>query len=161
MIRFSFLYLVALSVLFLLFYADTSILSRWVAGFHQQVVLRSLEFILDPGQVSGSDVLISPHFRLRIAKACNGVIPFLFYAASLIAFPARLSHKIVWLLIGYITIMSINILRIVFVARIVEVDTHYFELVHDLIGNSLLAITVLLLFVLFIKRSRTGEPLAS
>ena len=161
MIRFFFLYLVVLAILFLLFYADTSILSRWAAGFHQQLLLQSLESILDPGQVSGSDVLVSPHFRLRIVKACNGMIPFLFYAASLIAFPARLSHKAVWLLIGYIVIISINILRIAFVARMVEVDTHHFELAHDFIGNGFLAITVLLLFVWFIKRSKISGPLAS
>ena len=152
--RFIILYFAALAFLFLFFYADTSVISERVNFWQKSLTLYFLDLLLKPGQVVGSDILISPGYKLIITQACNGMIPILFYGASVIAYPASLSHRIIWGILGYLVISAANILRLVFVTYMVERGRENFELAHDLAGNALLMTVGLGLFVAFIRTGR-------
>ena len=152
--RFILLYLGMLVFLFLFFYADTSVISERLNAWQGELTLALLDLGLKPGQVQANEILISPTYKIIITQACNGMIPILFYWASLIAYPASLAHKFVWALIGYLLISAVNVLRILFVAHMVKGGRENFELAHDVIGNTFLMVTVLLLFILFIKTGR-------
>ena len=102
-------------------------------------------------------IIISSHYALVIEKACNGMIPYLFFLASIVAFPSTIIHKVKWAIMGYIFISAMNIFRIWFVTQLVIEERNNFSLAHDYLGNGLLIVTGLLLFTWFVKSRKKKE----
>jgi exosortase/archaeosortase family protein len=104
--------------------------------------------------MQGNEIIINSQYTLIIEKACNGIIPYLFFIASILAFPSTNRHKIFWALYGYIILNIINIFRIWLIIKLVLKKVDNFSLAHDFIGNSLLIFTSLSIFILFVKTIR-------
>jgi len=138
-----------------LFYAPTSSISILLNDGQTSLILFLLEFFLKPEQLQGIDIWINPHYKIIISKACNGVIPILFLFASILAYPSSVGHKILWMLMGYVLFSVVNVVRILLVVYVTQTGEGQqdFYWSHDLIGNSLLMLTGLGLFVAFIKTS--------
>lgn len=153
--RFVALYFLFLGILFMVFYAPTSMISSSLNELQTKLTLIALEFFLKPEQLQGIDIWINPHYKIIITKACNGIIPILFLIASILAYPATWVHKLIWGVFGYIIFFTVNIIRILWVVYITESGKGQEEFYwsHDIVGNSLLMFTGLILFVLFIKSS--------
>lgn len=153
--RFIALYFLFLILLFVLFYAPTSSISILLNDGQTSLILFLLEFFLKPEQLQGIDIWINPHYKIIISKACNGVIPILFLFASILAYPSSVGHKILWMLMGYVLFSVVNVVRILLVVYVTQTGEGQqdFYWSHDLIGNSLLMLTGLGLFVAFIKTS--------
>ena len=151
--KFIALYFLFLALLFTLFYADTSIISSALNDGQTKLTLYFLKLFLEPGQLQGIDIWINPHYRIIINQACNGMIPILFLWASVLAFPSNAWHKIFWIGIGYIIFSLVNIFRILLVVHFVEQPEGQsnFYWSHDLLGNSILIVVGLGLFIAFIK----------
>lgn len=156
--RFVALYFFWLALLFILFYADTSVLSRTLNDLQTSLTLWGLDRLLEPGQLRGIDIWINPHYKIIINQACNGVIPILFLFAAILAYPAKFFNKALWMLLGYLIFSLVNLFRILLVVYFVEGKggRGNFYWSHDLVGNALLMVVGLLLFIGFIKSSR-GE----
>ena len=154
--RFIALYFLFLALLFVFFYFPTSPFSRWLNDGQTQLTLLFLSFFLEPEQLKGFDIWINPQYKIIITQACNGMIPILFLFASILAFPSRVIIKLFWMILGYILFSLINVVRLLFVVYITQTGKGYtdFYWSHDLVGNALLMITGLGLFIAFIKTSR-------
>ena len=157
--KFVLLYLLALALLFVLFYADTSMLSRVLNDTQSALTLMMLEPFLKPGQLQGIDITISPYYKIIITQACNGMIPILFYFAAIVAYPSRLWVKPLWMGAGYLIFTLVNVVRILIVVHFVEQKggRDNFYLAHDIFGNLLLMVVGLGLFILFIRQTRVRE----
>lgn len=153
--KFALLYLLALVLLFVLFYANTTILSTLLNDTQTGLTLMMLEPFLKPGQLQGMDIIISPFYKIIITQACNGMIPILFYFAAIVAYPSRVWVKPLWMAAGYLIFTLVNVLRILIVVHFVEQKggRDNFYLAHDIFGNALLMIVGLGLFILFIISS--------
>jgi len=153
--RFVALYFLFLAILFMVFYAPTSSISTSLNELQTKLTLITLEFFLKPEQLQGIDIWINPHYKIVITKACNGMIPILFLLASILAYPATWTHKLIWSVIGYVTFFISNIIRILGVVYITENGEGQGEFYwsHDIAGNILLMSIGLTLFVFFIKTS--------
>ena len=153
--KFIALYFLFLALLFTFFYADTSVVSNTINDGQTKLTLYFLKLFLEPGQLQGIDIWINPHYRIIINQACNGMIPILFLWASVLAFPSNAWHKIFWIGIGYIIFSLVNIFRILLVVHFVEQPEGQsnFYWSHDLLGNSILIVVGLGLFIAFIKTS--------
>ncbi len=153
--KFVALYFLFLAVLFTLFYADTSVISNTINNTQTKLSLFLLNIFLEPGQLKGIDIWINPHYKIIINQACNGMIPILFLWASILAYPSTIWHKTVWMGIGYILFTFVNIFRILLVVHFTEQEAGQanFYWSHDLLGNSILMIVGLGLFIAFIKTS--------
>ena len=153
--RFIALYFLFLVILFVLFYAQTSVLSTYINEGQTQLTIFFLDFFLKPEQLKGIDIWINPHYKIYISKACNGMIPILFLFASILAYPSSYIHKIVWMSIGYVVFSLVNVFRILLVVYATQEGEGQEEFYwsHDLLGNSLLIMTGLGLFIAFIKSS--------
>ena len=151
--KFIALYFLFLALLFTFFYADTSVVSNTINDGQTKLTLYFLKLFLEPGQLQGIDIWINPHYRIIINQACNGMIPILFLWASVLAFPSNAWHKIFWIGIGYIIFSLVNIFRILLVVHFVEQPEGQsnFYWSHDLLGNSILIVVGLGLFIAFIK----------
>ena len=149
--KFLLSYWLGLALLFGLFYWDSSPFSLLVNTMQTNITAYFTSLSLEAGMMEGHHIFITEHYALVIEKACNGMIPYLFFIASIIAFPSTLIHKVKWALMGYLFIMSINVFRIWFVTQFVMIERENFSLAHDLLGNGLLILTGLILFTSFIK----------
>ena len=151
--RFIALYFLFLLGLFVLFYASPWQFIQLLHDMQTNLTLQVLKFFLKPEQLQGIDIWINPHYKIMITKACNGVIPILFLYASILAYPATFKHKIIWLVLGYILFFLVNIVRILWVVFVTQYGEGKgdFYWSHDIVGNILLVITGLGLFIAFIK----------
>ena len=153
--RFVALYFLFLALLFVFFYAPTSAVSTLLNEGQTKLTLYFLDIFLAPEQLKGVDIWINPHYKIIINKACNGVIPILFLFASILAYPSSVGHKILWMVIGYVLFSIVNVARILLVVYATQTGEGHedFYWSHDLIGNILLMLTGLGLFIAFIKTS--------
>ena len=155
--QFVALYFLFLLILFVLFYAPTSAISTFINTSQTTVTLYLLDIFLEPEQLKGIDIWINPHYKIIISKACNGIVPILFLFASILAYPAGWIHKIVWMGLGYILFVIVNVARILLVVYVTQTGQGHedFYWSHDLVGNMLLMLTGLALFIGFIKTSES------
>lgn len=151
--RFAYLYLAFLPLLFALLYWDLSPVAEFLNHYQTKLTLYFLDLGLAKGQLNGIDILVNPHYKIIITKACNGMIPILILFASILAYPVDWVHKLWWAIIGYVALTVINIARLLMVAHFVK-EQPDFPLYHDLFGNLLLMVAGLLLFYLFLKGTR-------
>jgi len=151
--RFIAFYFLFLGGLFVLFYAPTSQISHMINELQTTLTLKALDLFLKPEQLQGIDIWINPYYKIIITKACNGMIPILFLYASILAYPASLTHKALWMFLGYIIFFVMNIVRILWVVFVTQNGEGHgdFYWSHDIVGNTLLMITGLGLFITFIK----------
>lgn len=151
--KFIALYFLFLGLLFTFFYADTSSVSGILNQGQTKLTLYFLNFFLETNQLKGIDIWINPHYKIIITQACNGMIPILFLWASILAYPATLRHKILWMSLGYIIFSIVNIFRLLLVVYFVEQKEGQanFYWSHDLMGNFILMTVGLGLFIAFIK----------
>ncbi len=153
-------YWLGIALLFGVFYWDFSPLSSVINSFQTDLTAYLTSLSLVNTMMEEHRILINAHYSLVIEKACNGMIPYLFFLASIIAFPSTIIHKVKWAIIGYFFITFMNIFRIWFVTQLVLQARNNFSLAHDFLGNGLLIITGLLLFTWFVK-SRKREVIST
>jgi len=151
MIKFLLTYWIGIALFFGIFYWEVSPLSTSINQFQTDFTSYLTSLTLNEGMMEKHHIFINSHYSLVIEKACNGMIPYLFFIASVIAFPSTLLHKIKWIMIGYIIISIMNIMRIWMVTQLVLTEENNFSLAHDYLGNALLIFTGLVLFILFVK----------
>ena len=151
--EFGYRYMALLPLLFVLFYWELSPVADFVNHYQTKMTLYFLEWGLEEGQLRGIDIMVNPHYKIIITKACNGMIPILVLFAVIVAYPVNWMPKIWWMLIGYLVLTGVNITRLLMVAHFVKKQVD-FPLYHDLFGNLLLVLTGLLLFYLFLKKTR-------
>jgi len=153
--QFVSLYFLFLAILFVFFYAPTTSISDIINDGQSKLTLYFLDMCLEPGQLKGIDIWINPYYKIIINKACNGVIPILFLFASILAYPSSIVHKICWMLLGYLLFSVVNVARILLVVYFTETGRGQKEFYwsHDIVGNMLLMLTGVGIFVAFIKTS--------
>ena len=149
--KFLLTYWLGIALLFALFYWDYSPLSSILNAFQTKTTAFFTTLTLEEGIIEGNKIFITPYYTLVIEKACNGMIPYLFFLASIIAFPSTIMHKVKWAILGYLFISTMNIFRIWFVTQFVLAEQSNFSLAHDYLGNGILILTGLILFTSFVK----------
>jgi len=99
------------------------------------------------------DIVINPKYRVVITPECNGIIPYLMILSAILAYPCKITQKIVWAILSFFIFFIINIIRLYIVAIVVsKYGTNWFYLIHDIGGNLLLIITGATIFLLYLKR---------
>ena len=157
--KFLFTYWLGILLLFALFYWDHSPFSLFINNFQTNLTALMTSLSLPEGMMEAHRIFISEHYALVIEKACNGMIPYLFFLASILAFPSSLIHKVKWAIMGYLFITAMNVFRIWFVTQFVLLEQKNFSLAHDYLGNGLLILTGLILFTSFIKTRKKQKVL--
>lgn len=149
--KFLLSYWLGIILLFALFYWEQSPISDIINEVQTNLTSFLTSLSLSEGMMEGHRIFITQYYALVVEKACNGMIPYLFFLASILAFPSTKLHKVKWAIMGYFLISLINVFRIWFVTQFVIYEQANFSLAHDYLGNGLLIFTGLILFVSFIK----------
>jgi exosortase/archaeosortase family protein len=161
MIKFLLTYWIGIALFFGIFYWDASPISLLVNPYQTTLTSYLTSLVLPSEMMNNYRIFITEHYSLVIEKACNGMIPYLFFLASIMAFPSSIFHKIKWALIGYLLISLMNTFRIWMVTQFVLEERSNFSLAHDYLGNGLLIITGLILFISFVKSRKKNTLLRS
>jgi len=151
--QFGYRYLALLPLLFALFYWEHSPVAESINHYQTKLTLYFLNFGLREGQLRGIDIMINPHYKIIVTKACNGMIPILVLFSAILAYPSEWPYKARWILAVYVILAAANVFRLLMVAHYVKKQTD-FSLYHDLFGNLLLVLTGLALLYLFLRRAR-------
>ena len=159
--KFLLTYWLGIALLFAIFYWELSPISTTINTLQTDLTAYLTALTLPLGMIEEHKIFITSHYALVIEKACNGMIPYLFFLASIIAFPSSIAHKIKWAIIGYFIITAINVFRIWFVTQFVLEEKQNFSLAHDYLGNGILILTGLVLFTSFVKTRVKDKIVAS
>ncbi len=90
--------------------------------------------------------------RLQILDSCNGLAPFLLYAAALLAYPAYNKQKLTGIVLGYLVLMLLNMARIMLILYEVSLDPANLTWTHDYVGRYGMGVMTLMLFWLFTEK---------
>jgi len=150
--NFTLLYPFFMVVLFFLFYIESNPIAIALNNFQTNLTTMAISQLLPSHLMEKNTIIITPHYRLVIEKACNGMIPFLMFLASILAFKSSLKRTILFAFGGYLILFFVNIFRIYIVSLMVLEDKTNFSLAHDYIGNLILLLTGVILFFWFTKK---------
>jgi exosortase H (IPTLxxWG-CTERM-specific) len=119
------------------------------------VIARMSGFILrvfgEKAVVAGC-VVSSPRFAVTIYNGCNGLITSLIFISGVLAFPARISAKLIGVIGGLLAIQLINLVRIISLFYIGVFLPQYFSDAHIFIWQSLVIIAGISLWIVWAHR---------
>jgi exosortase H (IPTLxxWG-CTERM-specific) len=116
------------------------------------VIARMSGFVLrifgENATVTGC-VVSSPRFGVTIYNGCNGLITSLIFISGVLAFPARISAKLIGVIGGLLAIQLINLVRIVSLFYIGVFLPQHFNDAHIFVWQSLVIIAGISLWIVW------------
>jgi exosortase H (IPTLxxWG-CTERM-specific) len=97
-------------------------------------------------------VVASPRFAVTIYNGCNGLITSLIFISGVLAFPARVSAKLIGVFGGLLAIQLINLVRIVSLFYIGVFLPQHFNDAHIFVWQSLVIIAGISLWIVWAHR---------
>ncbi|CAA6825777.1 MAG: Unknown protein [uncultured Sulfurovum sp.] len=152
--KFLLIYLLALLFLFAIFYWDFSPIAKSINLWQVNLSSFLTSLTLPEEAMKENLIFINTQLTLVIDKACNGLIPYFFLLASIMAFPSTIKHKIKWAILSYLILSILNIFRIWFITKLVINSENNFSLAHDYLGNLFLVCSSMILFIAFIHTKK-------
>ncbi len=151
--RFLILFLTILGVSF------TVVALRQVNDFfvtpYTAVIAQMSGFILrifgEKATVTGC-VVSSPRFAVTIYNGCNGLITSLILVSGVLAFPARISAKLIGVIGGLLAIQLINLVRIVSLFYIGILMPQHFSDAHIFVWQSLVILAGISLWIVWAQK---------
>lgn len=122
--------------------------------FTLTLISYGVEFSNFPIKIQETLMLFDNGAKVIIDYSCNGLTAILLYTIAILSYPTYIKEKIIWLVVGYIIIVSINLLRIFVFSYAVTINPNYFHFAHDYIGRYGMGLLILSLFFIFTQYSR-------
>ena len=105
-----------------------------------------------PIQMSGATLIYQHGLELEIVNECNGLAAFLFFMAAVLAYPAPIKIKIIWLILAYCILLIANTIRLDWILYHVIEHPEDFKFIHEVVGRYVIAVIPLVLFYFFSDR---------
>ena len=153
--RFVLIYLLLLFLSFFILYGDVGGIGEEVNRIQTHLTLYGVSLFLDQAQINADMLIVSSGLKLQVTRECNGLIPFVFYLAGVIAYRSSIMQKLLWAAGGYFILSVVNILRIVGVYMVSRLDPQWFDAVHYMAGNLLIALSVGGLLVCYFRYAKS------
>lgn len=99
------------------------------------------------------DIFVNSDKTLGIADVCNGLELFVLFAGFLICFPATVSRKLIFLVIGFFSIYVLNIIRCAALVLISMYYDDYLDFSHHFLFTFIVYGFMFLLWYIFTKNS--------
>lgn len=166
MSRFFFTFLALLVVLFVLQLSPWG-QSAFVLPFTAMIadLSASLLQLWDPQVMAQGKVIWDPAsgFAVSIEAGCNGVEAGIILISAMLAYPAPWSAKLVGILVGNLTVQTLNLVRIISLFYLGQWSETAFEWAHLYIWQALIMLDVLVVFLIWLRwiarpRSGPGTP---
>jgi len=90
-------------------------------------------------------------FAVSIEAGCNGVEAAIVLLSAIVAFPAKIIHKAIAVILGVTTIQILNIARIISLFYLGQWNMDLFSWVHLYLWPVLIMLDVLLVFLIYLN----------
>jgi exosortase H (IPTLxxWG-CTERM-specific) len=90
-------------------------------------------------------------FAVSIEAGCNGVEATIILVAAMVAFPSTWKAKLLGILVGFVAIQAMNLARIISLFYIGQWNETAFEWAHLYVWQSLIALDVLIVFLIWLR----------
>ncbi|UCF10829.1 MAG: hypothetical protein JSW65_03880 [Candidatus Bipolaricaulota bacterium] len=129
----------------------------WIRG----AVARSTSVVLNAvGQgtsVRGGHTVASERFSISVVTACTGLFLMAVFSAAVLTYPARWWAKLAGLGIGVAGLYMLNVLRLVCLFFVGVFLPQHVDVTHLLVLQSLLIVSALLLWLLWVEKVAHGS----
>jgi len=150
--------------------ATLSIVYPWLSTRFHGITLRLMEataaivaMIASPlldGLILAERTIRTPNIAIEVIEECTGIYEILIFWAAVIAFPAAWRAKITGIIGGALTLLAINIIRMVFLVVVGDRWPDSFDFLHTYFWQATLILMILTVWILWIRlvASRTPKP---
>lgn len=97
------------------------------------------------------NMLSIPGFSVEVLDLCNGVEATLLLWSAVLAFRAPLAYKLKGLLVGTLTVHSLNIVRIISLLYLGAYNQALFHWVHSYLWDALIMLDILIVFIVWLR----------
>jgi exosortase H (IPTLxxWG-CTERM-specific) len=97
---------------------------------------------------------------VEIANGCNAIEASILLAAAILAFPARLGHRLLGATVGFVLLQAVNLLRIISLLYLERYAQGWFDFFHLYLWDGLIMLDGLLIFLLW-HRWQDRPPLSA
>jgi exosortase H (IPTLxxWG-CTERM-specific) len=103
-------------------------------------------------QVSGANITAAA-FSVEVGTGCTATIPILLFICAVVAYPGRVKHKLLGILLGGVCLYAINLVRTVSLFLIGSHFHSFFETAHLLLWQPLIILAALILWLVWVRRT--------
>ena len=97
------------------------------------------------------NILTIPGFAVQVLDMCNGVEATIILWAAMLAFPASGIYKLKGLVIGTLTVHTLNIIRIISLLYLGAYYREWFDWVHWYLWDALIMLDILIVFLAWVR----------
>lgn len=103
--------------------------------------------------IAQGKVIISMRTGLAVSieRVCNGVEAVIILVSAMVAFPSRIRHKLIGIVLGTLAIQALNLVRIISLYYLNQWDDHWFEWFHSYIWQALIVLDALVVFLVWLR----------
>ena len=104
-------------------------------------------------------ILVKAGGGVEIANGCNAIEASILLAAAILAFPARLGHRLIGAGLGILLLQGVNLLRIISLLYLSRYAPSWFNFFHLYLWDALIMLDGLLIFLLWHRwQDRSRDP---
>lgn len=108
--------------------------------------------------IAQSHRLVSPFARLSVLNGCEGIEAMLLLLAAIVAFSAKWKYKLMGAILGVVLVYVLNQVRIVSLYYMWRFDRDGFNILHGVVGPTLIIISACVFFMWWAQRcQRSGR----
>jgi exosortase family protein XrtM len=100
---------------------------------------------------SQKEYLASGHFKLKIARGCEGIEGVIILIAAILAFPAGKKSKLFGITGGIFVLYILNLFRIAGLYYILKYNPVLFDMMHVYVGQTLIILFAFLYFIAWLN----------
>jgi exosortase H (IPTLxxWG-CTERM-specific) len=93
--------------------------------------------------------LSTPQFGINIVDGCNGIYATVILVAGVVAYPSKIIHKIIGVVIGFIAIFLLNLIRVISLLYLGQAYPDIFEEIHIFIWQPIIIIWAIYIWYLW------------
>ncbi len=149
-----------------------ALLGLWLIWYPNIVASQVLDgFLESTAQITGfilrilgapvvvTDIMVSsPDFSMRIGHECTAIIPMVILLCAVLAYPSRISHKLVGLAIGLPVLFLLNLVRTVTLYYIGANIPDFFETAHFVVWQSAMILAMVALWLFWVGKVVNVRP---
>ena len=89
---------------------------------------------------------------MEVKFGCNGLEAILLYVAAVLAFPASWRERVIGIVVGSTVLQILNIMRIAWLAWVLEYQRGMFAIMHEYITQSIMIALAFIIFIIYLQK---------
>ena len=136
----------------------TEVTAKSTAFLYQHLVDKNTQVAFSTRPDGITTVYLNNKASISIADPCNALGLYVLYVSILFCFRAPLKRKIIFSIMGCVSIFLLNGIRCFLLAWLYQKKVHFFDFVHHYIFSTIIYVFIFCMWVWFIKKMKNDPP---